>query len=963
MIKIFEEKLFSKTRDTQSDILYAQWTYDKKLISAALQSISSLFPHFSLHDESHSISILNNIIRVIGSENIDKLTSIDIWLILEASYYHDIGMVISSDRLINAIKSEEFLDFLKGLINDKKSALFDSANLFEITGNKIKFKNDYFDFETYDGIKFILAEFFRKSHSTRSKDIITNPLDEISLRSPRGIIPQRIFNFLGDICACHTKEFSEVMKLSFCEVGIDTEDAHPRYVASLLRIGDLLDLDNNRFSEVILRTLSKIPIDTLTHKSKHFSIESFRADKTLIEIKAKCKDYDTANITQHWLNYLNSEITNQMINWNKIVPNKDLGYLPTIGSLRVELTNYDFIDGKNKPKFTVDTDRALDLLQGAGLYDGDYQCIREILQNSVDASLLRMWLEYKNDQTFESPHCQSFIDLTKYFPISIQIIHVGVDTEWQNWKIIIEDKGTGISKDDLKFLMNTGSSSKNKERTKIIESMPPWMRPSGTFGIGLQSIFMLTDLVKIETKSFIDEIYQEIELNSPSSRKDGDILIKRKKTTHAVKPGTKLVFNYRTKAIPASYTIHAEHRNASRIAHNYDPFKHESLDIELGKIFDEIFDFANKSYFPISLKVDSESIDTAPLNKSSFNYFDPDTSLELNILAERKEDRFRTRTYYKNQIAENNLSLDFLGFEINIHQEKASEVLTLNRNKIKPDFHEKLINQLFNSSFKIITQNFDSIFDTDDKKSLGSMFLNYYHNQVEAKKFDIKQFNHWENLKINVGDKAIIMKDLLKKINTLKLIYNNDIKANLRDTYTLDKKNLQIHILGQHPSFDYTKFFLIKASEYFTCATKLDTSNPNVKEILFEKKVQSSPITQESLIGILKSHKVGYPYSARIFIPCIDKYFNLRLKDDSHESYVYHYFIDSNVTIPFPKMLSPYIRELQKDGKNNILRLEINDKLLDWVYKNRFNPSTTKDQIKIAYDEFIKEFDLNEINK
>ncbi len=93
------------------------------------------------------------------------------------------------------------------------------------------------------------------------------------------------------------------MNLPFCEVGIDVEDAHPRFIACLLRIGDLLDLDNNRFSEVMFRTLSKIPIDTISRKFKHLAIESFRVDNERIDVVAKCSDYDTANITQHWFNY------------------------------------------------------------------------------------------------------------------------------------------------------------------------------------------------------------------------------------------------------------------------------------------------------------------------------------------------------------------------------------------------------------------------------------------------------------------------------------------------------------------------------------------------------------------------------------------------------------------------------------------------------------------------------------
>ncbi len=327
MIKFLENLLYQKTQGTQSEILFAQWNYDKKIIPVALNSISNLFPHYSLHDESHSITIINNIVRVLGKDKIENLSAIDIWLILEASYCHDIGMVVSYDKIIEALNSNEFLDFFKEIQQNKKNGLYDFSNQFLIENNKINYNSKELNLEFHDGIKYILAEFFRRKHADRSKEIIISPHEELNLTSPRGVIPQRIFKILGDICSCHTKNFDDVMNLSFCEVGIDVEDAHPRFIACLLRIGDLLDLDNNRFSEVMLRTLSKIPIDTLNHKSKHLSIESFRVDNELIEVNAKCKDYETASITQHWFNYLNSEISNQMNKWNTIVPYKDFGYL------------------------------------------------------------------------------------------------------------------------------------------------------------------------------------------------------------------------------------------------------------------------------------------------------------------------------------------------------------------------------------------------------------------------------------------------------------------------------------------------------------------------------------------------------------------------------------------------------------------------------------------------------------
>lgn len=961
MIKLLEKLLYEKTEGTQSEILYAQWNYDKKIIPVALNAVSNLFPHYSLHDESHSITILNNIVRIIGKGNLDKLSAIDIWLILEASYSHDIGMVVSSEKLIEALESNEFLDFFKEVQEDKKNGLHEFAIQFSIQDRKIKYNATELNLEYHDGIKFILAEFFRRTHSDRSKEIITNPNGELKLSSPRGVIPQRIFKILADICSSHTKNFDDVMKLPFSEVGIDIENSHPRFISCLLRIGDLLDLDNNRFSEVMLRTLSKIPIDTLNHKAKHLSIESFRVDNEIIDVRAKCFDYDTANVTQHWFNYLNSEISQQMINWNKIVPIKELGYLPTIGKLQVELSNYEYIDGKKKPKFSVDTDKAMELLRGAGIYEGAYQCIREVLQNAVDATLLRIWLEYKDEKDFDlsSPNSNDFIRAKDNFPIIININEKSVNGEDKIWEFDITDKGTGISNYDLGFLMNTGSSSKNRKRVNLIDEMPLWIRPSGVFGIGFQSIFMLTEQVTLETKSFFTEEFQIIELNSPNSAKDGGVLVQKIKTNHKTKPGTKLLFEHKTKAIPERWSIKGEQKNASRIAHNYDPFSHESLDIELGKVFDEIFDFSSKCQIPLKLFLNGKQIETTTA-KNKFKYFEKENSLELNIYSESKESNWRAITYYKNQKAKNSLSPKFLGFELNIHKDKASNVLELNRNKIRPEYHSELTRQFLTSSFKIITENFESLFESKESKSLGSMFLNYYNELYDyLSDFDIKKYSQWENLEISIGDKNHSVKSLLSTVESLKLIYDRRINTHYGDIYEIKDKELSISLRGGSPTYDYTTFLLGKFSERMTSIQKMEDVDDNVKQIVFSKKEQGNPV-EESEIKRILIHTKNSVYSSRCIIPCIERFFKLRLKDDAHEAYVYHYKLDYYLNLPYPKMLSPYISVEDGNSKTE-LQLVLNDKLYDWVFENRYDQKTTLEEIKEYYQKFIDEYPIKNL--
>ncbi|MFM9946275.1 MAG: ATP-binding protein [Bacteroidia bacterium] len=957
MIKYLEEILQEKTKGTQSEILLAQWSYDKKVIPSALQAVSNLFPHYSLHDESHSITIVNNIVRILGKENISKLSAIDIWLILEVSYCHDIGMVVTSDKILESLTTPKFLEYFKELLSDTKNGLHEFATKFKIVENKIEFNNTQFEMGLIDGMKFILAEYFRRIHAERSKEIIINPIHELSLLSPRGVIAPRIFKILGDICSSHTKDFDSVMDLPFSEVGIDIEDAHPRFIACLLRIGDLLDLDNNRFSEVMLRTLTKVPIDTLNHKSKHLSIESFRVDRERIEIAAKCKDYDTANVTQHWFNYLNSEISSQMIRWNEIVPNKELGYLPTIGNLKVELTNYDFIDGKNKPKFTIDTDKALSLLQGAGLYDGAYQCIREILQNSVDATLVRIWLEYRDEKDFSTPQSQDFLDILKNYPITIKIHEKELDRDYKNWEIEITDRGTGISSLDLKFLMNTGSSSKNKEKIRIIEGMPTWMRPSGTFGIGFQSIFMLTDVVKIETKSFSNEQFQIIELNGPNSKKDGDILIQKKITDHSIKPGSKIIINHQTKAIPDGWSIKGEQKNANLILNNFDPFSVESLDIELGKILDEILDFNYRSQIPIELFIDNKSIVLSTTEGTKFKYFDFENAMELNIYTENSRWNGAS-TFYKNQGVENGIGLKFINLEINIHKQNESEVLTLNRNKVREDFRYELKKQTIASAFKIIIKNFGDIFISDEEKAFGSMFLNYYSDWEGVKELDITNFNHWRLLEIEIatGEK-VKLDDILSTISKLKMIYPKGRIAGEKNLFTLADKELTIELKAGDNS-NITDFIFFISKKIFTSIFYDDLDG--IKEIVFTKEKQSSPISENKLKNVILQLKSGFSHSSRVIIPCIEEFFNLRIKDKASKHYVYHYTINENISGSIPVMLSPFVRKSNYSEHHwhgvGTLEMSLNEKVYDWVFDNRYDSKTTMEEIKATYKLFCEKY-------
>ena len=277
-----------------SGILWSQWSFDKSLLTRSLNAISSMFPHYSLHDASHSNSVISEIEKILGS-NIEKLSFIDAWLLLEASYWHDVGMIITFDEKEKLINETGFSSFLNQL-SLEKSELSIYANIYnEYKQGKSKANLIELD----KSFIIILSEYIRREHADRSKNFFLNP-ESIGIKSPAtGLINSRIFLLLADIIEVHGKLFDCVMDISFENDGLDVFDtAHPRFIACLLRIGDLLDLDDGRHCPTLLKTIGNLPPLSQAHLEKHRSIISKNVNEQYIEIISKCESFEAFEVQQ-----------------------------------------------------------------------------------------------------------------------------------------------------------------------------------------------------------------------------------------------------------------------------------------------------------------------------------------------------------------------------------------------------------------------------------------------------------------------------------------------------------------------------------------------------------------------------------------------------------------------------------------------------------------------------------------
>lgn len=598
--------------DPSLAVLGHQWGFDEQLVPKALQNVGNLFTHYSRHDESHSKQILVNIERILGVDRIKQLTATDTWLLLEAAYWHDVGMIVTKAEYKQASKSEEFKEYLQSIQSDISHPLNRICSNFDFSSDTWKFETQL-PYETVNDFKELFAEWFRGKHASRSSDVVASPWEKCGLSSPRTeLIPNRLFLLLGRICEMHGCEFKELIEddlgLPYKEMGIGTEDCHPRYVAALLRLGDLLDLDDNRFCPVMVRIAGNgRPYTSLIHRQKHKSIRHFRLDPELIEITSVCsgstleENIDTYLESMNWFHWLEQEIKNQMTNWTIIAPNKELGLLPTLGSVKVEFEdkNY-FLPKKSRPEFGISMRKATDILQD--LYTDQFVCIRELIQNAVDSTLLSLHVNEKIDNNTKYNDVKNII--ASNYAITVTFEQSPCDEEdIEIWNLEIIDKGTGISLSDFIHMMKVGGSSENTSRRSLINKMPEIFKPSGTFGIGFQSIFLFAESVTIKTKSLFTDEKMEVSLYNPLGNKNGLCTFRR--IDELLPYGAEIKAELKINKKLLKNTQSENNKEFETIRATFDPIMDDEDVLHRYRIFDKVTDFSKYSLIPISAKYKS----------------------------------------------------------------------------------------------------------------------------------------------------------------------------------------------------------------------------------------------------------------------------------------------------------------------------------------------------------------------
>ncbi len=598
--------------------LYATWCLNKETCTKALKNVLLNYPHYSMHDANHSETIITKIEMLLG-DRVSELSPTDMWLILNAAYSHDLGMLLDYEKVKEEWAKPEFRKHLAKLSESYDNDLSEAAKA--VLNIKDYANENEFPVEMWHYVSQINASYFRDRHASMSKSYICDCESITSLDlGHNGMIKPRLINLLGSICELHSRESDDVLLLPYETDGFGTDHAHPRFVAMLLRIGDLLDIDNGRFNIVSEAVAGSMPESSISHRVKHESTTHLLVTPSEIQFCSDCPDQKSYLLTRDFITWLEKEIDFMTKHWVIIVPEDFSGHAPRFDKKELLIRGGPDVNGTAGLKFEITQKKAFEIIEGSNIYEDKFVFIREVIQNAIDASKIQLWRDLQSGTYNAWINVNDLSNLQPYdlpkevyenYAISVRLF----TSESGEIEISVTDRGTGITDESFKEMCNVGVSNSTSSLADEIESMPCWLRPTAGFGVGLQSIFLMTDHFKIETCTGSDSY----EATVYSMFRGGYLNLIS--VPNSMQRGTTIKITVR---LPENFSYSAFGMTNKYISDRFDYFDSENRIGEM-KILDTILDNCKSPMFPVVIKL-SGSDDPIHINPADIVSIDKSES-------------------------------------------------------------------------------------------------------------------------------------------------------------------------------------------------------------------------------------------------------------------------------------------------------------------------------------------------
>lgn len=453
-----------------------------------MKSFASLHPQYTLHDETHFLRVTELMAKIMPDTTKQTLNPIEIALLILSAHFHDQGMVLDSEELEELKFDSDFNLFRENWMIEHPNYrdILDKIQSKEISNNemqKLVIKQGELD-------GALLTDYIRTSHGNRSADYVISNFSNNPLWN---IVGSSLAESVAKLCKSHVLPVHDLTEKNdfFYDESIGGYQVNLIYLALILRLADILDFDRDRTPDLLYRTIHFSSDVSLLEWNKHRSVEGWVINADKIRFTMKCEHPAYEKAARQYMDWIDEELVAATSLINKFphtVQNYSLNLPQSVDRSRIQPKNNNYI--YHDLEFSLSRDEIVKLLLTENLYKSTALCIRELLQNSLDA-LRHRKAQFKRDT-------KSDWELGE-----IEFLH----TLDEHGREIIECRDNGVGMDIkviTKFLTRAGRSyyrspEFEKERVSLAESNVDF-DPCAQFGIGFMSCFMLGDEITIQTR-------------------------------------------------------------------------------------------------------------------------------------------------------------------------------------------------------------------------------------------------------------------------------------------------------------------------------------------------------------------------------------------------------------------------------------------------------------------------------
>lgn len=358
-------------------------------VSSALEYVKTIFPEYTPHDFAHSLRVLSHIGQILSVELCEELSDTELFCLIIAAFFHDIGMIIPG-------------------------------------------KKDLIDQRKYHHI------YAREPLEAFFKEYLT-------------VLPehQRFLNCISFVCEAHGMDLDEFFHDSryLQEDMIQRQRLRYNLLAELLRIGDLLDMDESRAEPFMLKHYSDYyPEESQVHQEHHLHIESYVLEPDRIEVHVLAENIQEYRLWEVWLHYLEADILHANTH---LMPKLRRGfYLPELEYQIGKAPDSDY--ETETLRFELTETGAIWNILSQSVYTQEYDFVREVVQNGIDAVLMREYLDESMPLNVPSP---------RFWDAWQKTGRVVVAYSEREGVLLVSDNGTGMDKNALtQFLFRIADS-------------------------------------------------------------------------------------------------------------------------------------------------------------------------------------------------------------------------------------------------------------------------------------------------------------------------------------------------------------------------------------------------------------------------------------------------------------------------------------------------------------------------